>query len=355
VIDRYQKFRFATLTLILVGAGVSIELGWPTLVQCGPPPALDPRHLVALPETSWGVALDLDGYTTSIDDLKSDGRRYLVASHPLTGLALTMTLDTMQAVTSADGCVTRLKQLAASPQASQAQDLALITTSSLPTLEYTVPENKPRPVPQRHVHLCYPKDYVYLNLHLSKASYAHADEDLFRTLLKTLQIVPVPPSQPTTGAASASVVGTSLDLFKAGNQFYDQSNYSHALVLYQQALDLDKANPLLDRITWRDLVDHLGMVYSIAGKLAQARAIFEYGIEEEHTYPLFHYHLACTFAEMNDRERTITSLRAAIRFRKHHNPGEPGVPDPRRDVTFRRFMSHKDFRAVVDRLMTQVQ
>jgi tetratricopeptide (TPR) repeat protein len=202
------------------------------------------------------------------------------------------------------------------------------------------------------VHLCYPKEDVYLDLHLSKAHYEAADEWLFRMFLDGVRIHPVP-SAPRGGDDRSTGSGSSLDLFHAGSQFYVQGNYPQAITLYQEAFDLEQGNPQLDRIMWRQLVDNLGMAYGISGKLVQARATFEFGTQQDHTYPLFHYHLACTLAEMDDRARAMQSLKTAFQHRRNHNPGEPGVPDPRRDPSFRRFMTEDGFRKFVDQLMTQ--
>ena len=42
------------------------------------------------------------------------------------------------------------------------------------------------------------------------------------------------------------------------------------------------------------------MAYRITGHLKEAKAIYEEGIQADPTYPMFHYNLACTFADMND-------------------------------------------------------
>ncbi len=315
-------------------------------------PAAEPtRTVVSLPDSSWGIGMDLSGHGISIDDVKPDGRRYLMSSHPTTGLNVSVTLERVPNQAVASGCVNHLEQLSKSPIAQSGRDLRLTTTSTLPSLEYTVLEFRGVKLEQRHVHLCYPKDNVYVDLHLSKIGYTPTDEPLFRNFLQTLKIEPAQAPAPQPRATPAAHAGSALDLFKAGSEFYLQGNYQQAIGLYQQALDLEKTNPQLDRIMWRVLVDNLGMAYGISGKLSQAREIFEYGIQEEHTYPMFHYNLACTFAEMNDREQAMKSLRTAFQHRKHHNPGEPGIPDPRRDVSFRRFMAQDDFRKFVDQLM----
>ncbi|MFO0774515.1 MAG: tetratricopeptide repeat protein [Nitrospiraceae bacterium] len=360
-----------------------------TLTPTAPPTLSgDPirsTFLLALPNSAWGVELGLAGYMMSINETKADQRRYVMTTHPQTGLNVSATLEKIHEPATAAGCISHLERLSASPLGSKARDKRLTTTTALPTLEYTVAEFQGVPLMQRHVYLCYPKDDVYLDLHLSKVQFTSADEQLFREFLQTVHVQPIAaspaatssipsaatyPSQtpaptPTPASPHSSLApavtpsaqpqqsSNSLALFKSGSQFYLQGDYPKAIDLYQQALDLERANPQLDRILWRVLVDNLGMSYGISGKLAQAKATFEYGIAEDHTYPMFHYNLACTYAEMNQRESAMHSLRTAFQYRKNHNPGEPGLPDPRRDTSFRQMLKQDDFRRLVDRLMAQ--
>lgn len=324
--------------------------------------APQPDFQLALPGKSWGVSLGFSGFTISKDETKADHRRYAMASQPTTGLNVSATLEQMTEPASSAGCIAQLERLKTSPLAADSRDMRLTTTSTLPTLEYTVPTARGIPVAQRHVHLCYPKENVYLDLHLSKVHYTAADDALFRDFLQTVHIEPVRPGAAASAhpspappaaqsAPAAAAPSTSTTLFATGSKFYLEENYPLAITYYQQALDLERANPQLDRITWRVLVDNLGMAYGMSGKLDLAQRTFEYGIAEDHTYPMFHYNLACTFAERRDRERAMQSLRTAFRYRAHHNPGEPGVPDPRRDRSFQQLLKQADFRRFVDQLM----
>lgn len=321
-----------------------------------------PDFQLALPGKSWGVSLGFSSFTISKDEIKADHRRYAMASQPTTGLNVSATLEQMTEPASSAGCIAQLERLKTSPLAADSRDMRLTTTSTLPTLEYTVPTVRGIPVAQRHVHLCYPKENVYLDLHLSKVQYTAADDALFRDFLQTVHIEPVRPGAaasaspaPAPPAAESAPLAaaptTSATLFATGSKFYLEKNYPLAITYYQQALDLERANPQLDRITWRVLVDNLGMAYGMSGKLDLAQRTFEYGIAEDHTYPMFHYNLACTFAERRDRERAMQALRTAFRYRAHHNPGEPGVPDPRRDRSFQQLLKQADFRRFVDQLM----
>jgi hypothetical protein len=46
----------------------------------------------------------------------------------------------------------------------------------------------------------------------------------------------------------------------------------------------------------------------------------------------------------------MQSLKTAFRHRKNHNPGDKGMPDPRQDSSFQRFMKNETFRNLVNDL-----
>ena len=54
----------------------------------------------------------------------------------------------------------------------------------------------------------------------------------------------------------------------------------------------------------------------MTGRLKEATALFEQGIQADPAYPLFHYNLACTFADMNELDHTMQSLRTAFAIEK---------------------------------------
>ena len=141
-----------------------------------------------------------------------------------------------------------------------------------------------------------------------------------------------------------------MQLLSRGNALYQQSKYAEAIPLFQEAFELEKAEPQLDRTLWRGLIDSLGIAYGMTGHLKKAKATFEQGIQADPTYPMFHYNLACTFAEMNDLDHAMQSLTTAFRHRKNQNPGEEKMPDPRQKLSFQRFMKNDTFRNLVNNL-----
>ena len=131
-------------------------------------------------------------------------------------------------------------------------------------------------------------------------------------------------------------------LLEQGSRFFLERDYKRAAPPYQKALDREKANRTLSETLWRVLVDNLGMSYGIPGDLKHAKEIFEYGLSKDPKYPMFHYEMACTYAEMNDVDKTIKYLKQAFEYKDNMIKGET-FPDPWTDDSFQRFMKDDKF------------
>jgi tetratricopeptide (TPR) repeat protein len=331
----------------------------------------EPPTFVTWPEKGLGLSIDLTGFKKDIDQVKPDGRRYLSASHPKTGLNVAIILEKVPTKASAKGCLEQLSLIQNDSSVTRGQDIALNTTGEIPTLEYTIQKFRGVRVDQKNVYACIAQDNVYADIHLSKVQYTAADARLFQSILKTLRLQPpplelVPPPAPAppkemvrlpAPAPPKEVVRLPLpappnskELLNMGNALSRQYEYARAIASYQKAFELEKAEPQLDRILWRVLIDNLGMAYEMTGRLKEAKSTFQEGIQADPTYPMFHYNLACTFAEMNDIDHAMQSLTIAFRHRKNQNPGDKGMPDPRQNSSFQRFMKNETFRSLVNDL-----
>ena len=331
----------------------------------------EPPTFVAWPEKGLGLSIDLTGFKKDIDQVKPDGRRYLMASHPKTGLDVSITLEKVPTKASAKGCLEQLRLIQNDSSVTRGQDIALNTTGEIPTLEYTIQKFRGVRVDQKNVYACIAQDNVYADIHLSKAQYTTADARFFQSILKTLRLQPppseiVPPPAPAPPKEMVRLPAPAppkemvrlpppappnrKELLNMGNALSRQYEYARAIAPYQKAFELEKAEPQLDRILWRTLIENLGMAYGMTGHLKEAKAIYEEGIQADPPYPMFHYNLACTFAEMNDLDHAMQSLKTAFRHRKNQSPGEGGMPDPLKDSSFQRFMKNETFRNMVNNL-----
>ncbi|MDX6406005.1 MAG: hypothetical protein QOH70_3460 [Blastocatellia bacterium] len=130
-----------------------------------------------------------------------------------------------------------------------------------------------------------------------------------------------------------------MEYLRQGSAFYLEHDFKRAIPPYQKAVDLEKEKPTLDKTLWRVLVDNLGMAYGISGDLKKAKETFEYGLSKDPKYPMFHYNMACTYAEMNDVDKAIIYLKQAFEYKENMIKGEP-MPDPRTDSSFERFLNN---------------
>ena len=133
-----------------------------------------------------------------------------------------------------------------------------------------------------------------------------------------------------------------LKLWEQGSRFFLERDYNRAAPPYQKALDREKANRTLSETFWRILVDNLGMSYGIPGDTKHAKEIFEYGLSKDPKYPMFHYLMACTYAEMDDVDKTIQYLKQAFEYKDNMIKGE-AFPNPWTDDSFQRFMKDAKF------------
>lgn len=359
---------------VIVGCAVSLLFFMPAGLAGTSPAAVgkdEPPTFVAWPEKGLGLSIDLTGFKKDIDQVKPDGRRYLMASHPKTKLDVSVILEKVPTKASAKGCLEQLRLIQNDSSVTRGQDIALNTTGEIPTLEYTIQKFRGVRVDQKNVYACIAQDNVYADIHLSKAQYTTADARFFQSILKTLRLQP-PPSEivlPPAPAPPKEMVRlpaaappkemvrlpppappNSKELLNMGNALSRQYEYARAVAPYQKAFELEKAEPQLDRILWRALIENLGMAYGMTGHLKEAKAIYEEGIQADPTYPMFHYNLACTFADMNDLDHATQSLKTAYRHRKNQNSGEAVMPDPRQNSSFQRFMKNDTFRNLVNDL-----
>lgn len=132
------------------------------------------------------------------------------------------------------------------------------------------------------------------------------------------------------------------NLMAQASKFFLDGDYKRAIPPYQKALDREKQSRTLSEALWRVLVDNLGMAYGISGDLKKAKATFEYGLSKDPKYPMFHYNMACTYAEMKDMENAILYLRQAFQYKQNMIKGER-FPDPWTDSSFQRFMNNDKF------------
>lgn len=337
----HKILSFALLLALLIPAGAAL--------------AQAPRQTVrvAYPGKSWAVEIDSPGVVVETEERKPDGREYLFAKDPATGLLISVTLEKSKGGADAKSCPAFLQKRMESIAQMEPQDVKTSEIQQLPTVEYLLPRVSGVPLRQKNMFACTAKDDVFIDIHLSKVQFRDSDESLFTDMLSRIRfdeeanVVESPSSRSATPPPAAGQ--TSMQLFSEGSRFYIRQDFQGAIGPYQAALDLEKKQRKLSPNLWRVLVDNLGMAYGITGDLDHAEQTFDYGVSQDPGYPMFYYNLGCTYAERNDMNRAMEFLKKAFSLKANSIPGE-GMPDPRRDDSFQRFMSNSQFRQFLDTL-----
>jgi len=290
---------------------------------------------LSLPAKDWGVVLNLPGFAVKSVETKPDGRRYMVAENETTNVVVSLTLEEVKSGGPASSCRDSLKNRTKNVPL-KIKDVRFSRSGDVDVMHYRVPELRGQSINQESMFACQFYDNSFIDLHVSKVNYVAADEQLFSDVLRSIHL--------------DTVQRSSKELVEQGSRFYLQHDYKGAIGPYSHALELEKANPELEKSLWYVLVDNLGMSYGITGDLQKAKETFEYGVSKDPTYPLFHYNLACTYAEMGDAAEAGNFLKKAFEYKANFLPGE-SMPDPRKDDSFKKLMkNNKEFRELADTL-----
>ena len=290
---------------------------------------------LSLPAKDWGVVLNLPGFAVKSVETKPDGRRYMVAENETTNVVVSLTLEEVKSGGLASSCRDSLKNRTKNVPL-KIKDVRFSRSGDVDVMHYRVPELRGQSINQESMFACQFYDNSFIDLHVSKVNYVAADEQLFSDVLRSMHL--------------DTVQRSSKELVEQGSRFYLQHDYKGAIGPYSHALELEKANPELEKSLWYVLVDNLGMSYGITGDLQKAKETFQYGVSKDPTYPLFHYNLACTYAEMGDAAEAGNFLKKAFEYKANFLPGE-SMPDPRKDDSFKKLMkNNKEFRELADTL-----
>lgn len=158
---------------------------------------------------------------------------------------------------------------------------------------------------------------------------------------------------PNVGSNNQSNEGkTALNYAVQGSDFYKNKDYPNAVKLYRQSLDAEEKHPMLGKIMWRVVVDNMGMAYGMSGDLEKAKETFAYGLSKDPDYAMFHYNMACSYAEMSDEDQAIAYLKSAFRNKENMIEGEK-MPNPATDASFSRFMKDEKFLKALDEIKKQ--
>lgn len=285
----------------------------------------------AAPGKDWALAFELKGYSVDQNEVdRASGRRYVMGSSAKSGIALSFWIEKAERAGDSKVCrdvywskeKTRPEKLTHVRQ-FEFGDVAIVT--------YWMELDR-FPMPQRSAHAYLAHEDRWIDVHVSIMSDDPKDDQKISDLLKTIHIV----KSKAAGNAETN------ELFVKANALNRARKFDEAAKAYQTVLDLEKKKRTLEKDFWHVLIDNLGIAYGICGDLEKSKEVLEYGIKENPTYPLFHYNLACCFAEMNQLDEAIAALKQAYKYKANMIKGET-LPDPRKDDSFKKYLKNKKF------------
>lgn len=280
------------------------------------------------------MVLTLPGFVAKNVESQPDGRRYMVAENENTKVVVSVTLEEIKSGTAASSCRQSLEEKTKHPP-FKIHDVRFSRSGDIDVMRYAVAKFTDQRVDQESLFACQFYDNTYIDLHISKVDYVTTDEPLFADVLTSMHI--------------DKVQRSSLELAGRASRLYLEHDFKGAIDPYSQALELEKVNPTLPKLTWYVLVDNLGMSYGMTGNLPKAKETFEYGLSKDSEYPLFYYNMACTYAQMDDATEAKDYLKKAFDHKANVLPGE-SMPDPRKDDSFQKLMKNKEFRELAETL-----
>lgn len=187
-------------------------------------------------------------------------------------------------------------------------------------------------------------------VHLIKTGFTPQDQTAFEQVLSSVRMFP----DASGLQAGTQAQDNSSMLMAQANELYAQADYAGAGKLYQRAFDLESKNRTFDKDLFLDLISRLAFCYRLNGSLAKARQTLEYGLSQDSEYPLFHYDMACVYAQMGKMDESLGHLSEAYKYQRNAPLGEM-PPNPTEDSCFQKFANDPRFADAVQKMLPPSQ
>lgn len=302
---------------------------------------------VAVPGVKGVLEIDVGPSPWHLDFLPEDKWTMLQARQRPDHVSISALLRQVTFPATAESCRNefwpRLKQSISNRIADVQQTL----DGGFARVAYTL--NGPEDSPSHHLLAYLGSRDLCSEIHLSKTGFAPADQNAFEQVLSNVRLLP-----DESGLQAAGQAQSSSSFVAQGDEARAQSNYAAAARFYQRAFDLEKANRTFENDMFLDLISHLAFSYRMNGELNKAKDTLDYGLSQSATYPIFHYDLACTYAQMGKVDESLGQLRQAFQYSAKVAPTQ--IPaNPGEDSCFSKIANDPRFTAEVQKLEQQQQ
>jgi len=319
--------RLALLSILV------IFLNWPVSSRAE---QRDPVFALTLPGLEWALEISAPGFLAEKRTLGPRGDSvYLFTSNKESNVILSAFLEKAARKGTSKECrdfywsgtkKTPLKK----------EQIEMYDLGGMAIVEYMVPTFQSLETNQKNLFAYLTRGVYWSYIHLSKMKFVPGEEELFKQVLGSIKF-------------NDYYYPTALDLFEFGNLSLFRKDFPEAIPYYRKALELDKHRKSLGRERWLLLVDRLGMAFGLSGDFIEAKQTYEWAISQEPEYPMFFYHLAWSYAEMNDMDDALSNLRLAYKYKSKVLAGQE-FPNPRSDSSFKKYLNNKMFMAELQKM-----
>lgn len=161
---------------------------------------------------------------------------------------------------------------------------------------------------------------------------------------------PLPPNpqkaEKLFNEASALAPDWVLPIYGLADMSFMQKKFDLAAKYYSKVQDMDNKSHELDKAARHDMLDQLGLSYAYDAEYKEAEGAYLAALKEDPEYPIFHYNLACVYAETRKLADALDELKQAWQLKDNMPKGQP-FPDPRKDDSWRDYLDNPQFKDVV--------
>ena len=171
---------------------------------------------VSFPGKTWAIQIPASGFKVEPEEIKPDGRKYLLATNDKNGVTISVTLERGGQPAKAEECHESMSRRAQQAASEKVTDIGTRDVGLFSILEYTITQMNGIRFNQRNIFACLAKEDVYADLHLSKVSFQPSDEGLLMAYVQGAQLVDVSPGDAkNTGPTSMDYFWRAADLSRS--------------------------------------------------------------------------------------------------------------------------------------------
>jgi len=284
---------------------------------------------LATPGSSWSLEIDTPGFNLEESNFSQDGTAArLKAVNTNNGVILSVFLEKAQTAGDAKQC-REFYWRDAQKSPFKKDDLKMSETNSVALVEYTVKEYSGMMVNQKNMNAYLSQNGYWVDVHISKVEFKPEDEAMLQSIINSIRF-------------NDSFAPTVIEWATWGSFFMSKEKYADAVRCNEKAWELEKSHPALNHKQQVFLLNDLINGYGNLGNNMKAKELSELGLQKEPDYPSFYYDLACSYAELGDKDKALENLKKAFQNRAKLFSGDV-LADPRADSSFSKYSNDPDF------------